>query len=46
MSVNTWTVNKEADMEQMFNLGVDYLTTDYPLVARELLKKMNFVELR
>ena len=46
MSVNTWTVNKEADMEQMFKLGVDYLTTDHPLVARELLKKMNFVELR
>lgn len=46
MSVNAWTVNKEGDMKKMFELGVDYLTTDYPLVARELLKTMNYVELR
>ena len=46
MSVNAWTVNEGGDMKKMYELGVDYLTTDYPLVARELLKKMNYVELR
>lgn len=46
MSVNAWTVNKEMDMKNMFKMGVDQLTTDHPLEARELLKKMNYVELR
>ncbi len=46
MSTNTWTVNKEPAMEKMFKLGVDYLTTDHPLTARELLKKMRYTELR
>jgi glycerophosphoryl diester phosphodiesterase len=34
------------DMKNMFKMGVDQLTTDHPLEARELLKKMNYVELR
>ena len=46
MSVNAWTVNRERDMKNMFKMGVDQLTTDNPLEARELLKKMNYVELR
>lgn len=46
MSVNAWTVDKEHDMVKMFELGVDQLTTDVPLTARELLKKMNYVEVR
>lgn len=39
MSVNTWTVNKENDMRKMFGMGVDQLTTDEPLLAREILNE-------
>ena len=46
MSVNAWTVNKEEDMKKMFKMGVDQLTTDNPLQARELLKSLNYVELK
>jgi glycerophosphoryl diester phosphodiesterase len=46
MSVNVWTVNKEKNMEEMFNMGVNYLTTDNPLKARALMKKMNIKELK
>ena len=38
MSVNAWTVNKEEDMVRMIKLGVDQITTDYPLELRALLK--------
>ena len=37
MSVNAWTVDKEKDMNDMFTVGVDMLTTDKPDVARSLL---------
>ena len=37
MSVNAWTVNEEKDMLKMIELGIDAITTNYPLVARELL---------
>lgn len=37
MSVNVWTVDKEEDMNSMFDLGVDMLTTDVPDLARTLL---------
>ena len=37
MSVNAWTVNDEKDMLKMIELGIDAITTNYPLVARELL---------
>ena len=39
MSVNTWTVDKKEDMERLFDMGVEYLTTDRPELARELLDK-------
>jgi len=38
MSVNAWTVNEEKDMVRMIKMGVDQLTTDNPIQARELLK--------
>jgi glycerophosphoryl diester phosphodiesterase len=38
MSINAWTVNKKEDMIRMIELGVDQLTTDYPIEARELVK--------
>ena len=30
MQVNTWTVNEEADMRDMINLGVDCIISNYP----------------
>ena len=37
MSVNVWTVNKEEDIKQMIELGVDCITTNEPLLVRKLL---------
>lgn len=37
MSVNAWTVNKEKDIKAMIDLGVDCITTNAPLLVRELL---------
>jgi glycerophosphoryl diester phosphodiesterase len=39
MSVNVWTVNFESDLVEMAVAGVDYITTDQPLVARNLFPK-------
>lgn len=46
MSTNAWTVNKEANMKQMLKMGVNSMTTDYPLEARELMKGMGIEEIR
>jgi glycerophosphoryl diester phosphodiesterase len=46
MSVNAWTVNKEKDMKVMYQLGVDQITTNFPLVARKVLEDMGYIELR
>lgn len=37
--VNVWTVNKPEDIQKMIDLKVDYITTDEPLLVRELLNK-------
>jgi glycerophosphoryl diester phosphodiesterase len=39
MTVNVWTVNAEADMKEMIAAGVDFITTDKPVLCKELLKK-------
>ena len=39
--VNVWTVNKESDMMQMIEHGVDAIITDYPLVLKEVCEKNN-----
>ena len=46
MSVNTWTVNKEEDIRAMIELGVDQITTDYPLLVRQILQEMGVKEKR
>jgi len=46
MSVNVWTVNKEEKMKEMFGLGVNQLTSDMPLLARDVLKEMKITELK
>ena len=38
MKVNVWTVNKEADMQKLIDMGVDYITTDQPLEAKQLIQ--------
>jgi glycerophosphoryl diester phosphodiesterase len=37
--VNVWTVNKPEDIQKMIDLKVDYITTDEPLLAKELLQQ-------
>lgn len=37
MSVNAWTVDKESDINDMIGLGVDQITTNEPLLVRQLL---------
>lgn len=39
MTVNTWTVNKEDEILRMKELNVDFITTDYPLLAKRLLEQ-------
>ncbi len=46
MSVNTWTVNEDKDIRKMLEKGVDQLTTDYPLLARDIMKEMKIEEVR
>ena len=38
MYVNAWTVNAIGDMTEMVNLGVEYITTDKPLDAIDVMK--------
>lgn len=38
LEVDVWTVNSEEDMQYFIDKGVDYITTDMPLVAMELTK--------
>ena len=37
MSVNVWTVNEPEDIQRMIDLGVDCITTNEPLLVREML---------
>lgn len=46
MSVNAWTVNEEKAMKKMLRMGVDQLTTDNPLEAREVMKNLKITELK
>ena len=36
MTVNVWTVNDKAGIEEMNKAGVDYITTNEPVLAIEL----------
>ena len=44
MSVNTWTVDKNADMETVILRGVDQVTTNKPEETRKVLKSMGLKE--
>ncbi|WP_418697851.1 glycerophosphodiester phosphodiesterase family protein [Bacteroides sp.] len=39
MKVNAWTVNDPKDMEWLIGQGVDFITTNEPLLLQEILKK-------
>jgi len=41
MEVNVWTVNSEKDIMEMAKLGVDYITTDEPVGALEIMSHFN-----
>lgn len=36
--INVWTVNQEDVMREMINLGVDYITTDEPVLLKQVIK--------
>lgn len=40
MTVNAWTVNKERDISWCIKHGIDYITTDDPMLATEVIKRM------
>ena len=39
LKVNVWTVNKEEDIQKAINQKVDFITTDEPLLVKEILSK-------
>jgi len=39
LEVNVWTVDKKADIEKYISQGVDYITTNYPVLLQSLIKK-------
>ncbi len=39
LKVNVWTVNSPEDIQQMIDLNVDFITTDEPLLVKEVLDK-------
>lgn len=42
MSVNAWTVDKKSDINAMIELGLDQITSNEPLLVRELLKDKEY----
>ena len=39
LKVNSWTVNKKKDMQELTKLKINYLTTNDPLLAKEIVKR-------
>ena len=39
LSVNVWTVNKVDDLQYFIDKGVDYITTNEPVLLLDMLKK-------
>lgn len=39
MSSNVWTINKPEEMKSFYDMGVDYITTDVPLKARQVMEE-------
>lgn len=45
MSVNCWTVNTAEDIQEMIDLGVDSITTNEPLLVRDILGSRELLNL-
>lgn len=45
MTTNSWTVNKEENMKEILDMKTDMMTTDYPLHARDLMKRLGIKEI-
>ena len=45
MNVNVWTIDKEEEIKEMIELGVDHITTNEPLLTRALIKAAKKKEL-
>lgn len=43
---NVWTVNNENDMQEMIDLGMDCITTNYPDILEQLIKNNNQVKIK
>jgi glycerophosphoryl diester phosphodiesterase len=39
VEVHVWTVNEEAEMSELLNMGVDGLISDYPARALEVVRR-------
>jgi len=39
LEVHVWTINEEAEMERLLDLGVDALMTDFPARALDVLRR-------
>lgn len=44
MSVNVWTVDEKQDISRILDMGVDMITTNFPVQTREIAEKKNLVE--
>ena len=40
LTVNAWTVNKEEDIRWCIQNGVDYITTDEPMLVKQIIAEM------
>ena len=40
LTVNVWTVNKEEDIRWCIQNGIDYITTDEPILVKKVIKEM------
>ncbi|MBR5886265.1 MAG: hypothetical protein IKY93_06380 [Alistipes sp.] len=40
LKVNVWTVDDEAELRWVISKGVDFITTDNPVLATKLIKEM------
>lgn len=38
MTVNVWTVNSGNDLQEVIDYGVDYITTDEPVLAKQMIE--------
>ena len=45
MSVNVWTVDEKEDIQRMIDLGVDCITTNKPMLVREMLGERELKQL-